>query len=267
MLPYARIVVALIAACPLTAESLKDGLSIVTSHSGTAEFTGADGQSRRADLHAVQTLSNTQIQTGPSSSLFLSLSNGAAIAVGERSSLQIESYQQRPCRPERESIEYEPSVSYLDLRLDSGQLAFSAEQLSPLSEITMQLPRGHVTIRSATGALHYGPTGTKISLLSGNLIYHYPNGKREFVVAPSGIRISDQSAQMGEVAERIDDIQTGDEADLHFIRAVEFASRRVIYKIPADDSGIPLPTLVALPSLPPLVKEIGPRPYVDDYFD
>jgi len=237
---------------------LADGLSIVTSRQGNLQITSFDGRKINVNLHAVQPLTNTRIQTGKSESLFLSLSNGTAIGVDAHTNLSIEHFLQRPYPPSKESNDFEPSSSRLLIKLKHGSLAIAAKGLSPLSKVIVELPNGEVQIHSSIAHIHYDSDTLRVYIADGNLTYTYPNSdEREVLAAPRKLQIRDRDALAGRNATlNVDD--EPDERTALFLRAVEHSSQRVIYKVHGESPSIPQPVLVANPVM---IDQASPRPY------
>lgn len=253
-----------LAGYPLIAEAvesnLQDGLAMVTSRWGDVALSSPGAQARRPELHAVKTLTGSEITTGKGDYIFFALSNGMGLGVYENAHLQVKSYLQQPYSAERESIEHEPTRSKLVVELFEGSLSFSAEQISPLSEIVIQLPKGKVRIQKASGRVIYNHTGSHISILRGIVSYDYPGTEeQEFIHGANRVRISDESAMLGRIAESHPIIPaSSSRLTERLVEATRYASKRVLYRVNSDGTSIPRPVLVATPEA---LQQPTPRPY------
>jgi len=249
---------------PLSGQALKDdledGIALVTSRKGKVTLKSTDEKKRDAKLHAVETLSGLEVICGGGDYIFFSLSNGIGLGVYENSRVRFKRYQQRPFPAEKESLEYEPTFSKLDVELLEGSLIFSAERLSPLSEIVIKLPMGQVRIHRASGRVLYDESGAHLSITSGIVTYDYPNpAEQAFIHAPNRVRISDQSAMLGRIAES-NNIASDPSSELtkHLVDAARYASERVVFRVASEEASIPQPVLVAKPET---LQQPSPRPY------
>lgn len=247
-------------AIDLFLDKLEDGLAIVTSREGDVRFNYPDGRSRQAELHAVEQLTGLDILTEKEEYLFLALSNGAALGIYENSDVQFESYLQQPFKAGAESKELEPTRSKLVLGLKNGSLTFSAETLSPLSEIVIQLPVGQVRMHKASGRVLYDHTGAHITILSGIVTFHYPESEaKDFINGPNRVRISEQSAKRAEIAESVDyGTDSARELTEELVRATSHSRERVLFRTVSTAPAIPQPVLIAKPET---LDQASPRPY------
>jgi len=247
-------------AAQLMEQGLADGLAVITSRTRGVRIASPDTAARAPELHAVATLSELELTSGNGDSIFFALSNGIGLGVAENSQLRFKHYQQQPFSAGKESLDYEPSRSKLELQLLQGSLVFSAPQLSPLSEIVIQLPQGQVRIQRASGQVHYDEHGAHISIVSGIVTYAYP-GKAEdaFIHAPNRVHISEQSALAGriEASETITDDDAGRRLR-KWVDAARHASQRVVFRVTGEQPAIPQPALVAQPGA---WQQPSPRPY------
>jgi hypothetical protein len=239
---------------------LPDGIALVTSHQGEVTIQSAEGKIRAAELHAVETLTGLEITSADGDYIFFSLSNGIGLGVYGNSRVHFKHYQQRPFPAEKENLEYEPTLSKLNVELLEGSLIFSAEHLSPLSEIVIQLPQGQVQISRGSGRVHYGGSDALISITSGIITYSYPNtSEQEFIHAPNQVRISDASARRGRIVEsKSIASDPASEVTKHLVDAARHASERVAFRVVGAGASIPQPVLVAKPKA---LQQPSPRPY------
>ena len=90
-------------------------------------------------------------------------------------------------------------------------------------------------------------TGLHITAYDGNLTYYYPNSQsREFVSAPKGIRISEQSMERLQVAETTT-VETLEAELARFCQAAQHASKRVTFQANESTNLPPEPVLIARP--------------------
>lgn len=243
---------------PLTAQTMVDGSAIVTSRSGSVSATDASGKRISLDAHDVLLPAELQISTNEDAQIFLTLSNGVALALDESTLLQCASYTQRPFDLEDQSLGLEPSVSDLQIRFIKGQLAVASNRLSPLSELRIQLPEGELRLHKGTCLISLEATGLHITAYDGNLTYYYPSGEsREFVSAPKRVRISKQSVQRQQIAEAstVDSLEA---EQVRFTQAAQHASKRVTFQPNMATRLPPVPVLIVRPQY---FQQLYFRPY------
>ncbi len=238
--------------------AMPDGIAVVTSQQGSIRITDTSGKRQSSpDLHQARTLSGQTIRTGKDAHIFFALSNGLGIGIGEDSQVTFHIYAQEPFRAEKESLNYEPSVSTLTVEIQQGTFAIMSEGLSPLSKARLLTPTGTLRVHAALCLIRQDETGTTITAYKGNTTFHYPDGKnREFIAGPAAVRISPQSSSLGKIAEKID-IATLSERSKRFADAARNASRRVFFKSSETD-GTAIPTLIAPNSY---FEQAPARPY------
>lgn len=262
--PHILLLPLLLFSHPLVADllstDLQDGVALITTRTGKVTLQSADAKPRAAQLHAVETLSGMEVSCGDGAGVFFALSNGTALAVHENSRLRFGNYQQQPFTADKENLDYEASRSNLSVELLEGSLSFSAERLSPLSKVAIQLPRGKIQIHRASGHVRYNETGAHISILRGIVTYQYPDpAEQDMIHAPNWVRISDQSALRGQLAEsRPLDDSPSQEPTKKQVAATRHASQRVLFRIVSGTAAIPQPMLV---SDPEARHKPSPRPY------
>ncbi|PXA04752.1 hypothetical protein DDZ13_06170 [Coraliomargarita sinensis] len=239
---------------------LNDGLAIITTTKGEVSITAGDGRKREAELHAVETLSGTEITTGTNDHIFLSLSNGSALGVYENTRVRFESYRQRPFPSEKQSTEHEPTFSRMTVQLTEGSLTFSAEHLSPLSQLVIQLPIGRIEANKASGRLIYNEEEAVITITGGIVSYYSPGSEEEnFIHAPNQLRLNQEGAELKRMAKEPSESDSSATLTKLLIDATHHAKERVLFRVrPESGAAIPRPVLVADPEA--LLKE-SPRPY------
>lgn len=229
------------------AEEMAEGIAFATSIQGSVQIEDAESHSTQPKLHDTLILNACTIKTGKNAHIYLSLSNGMAIGIGEKSVVLFETFAQEPFTNKRERLSYEPSRSILSIRLINGDLAVVSNNLSPLSEARIFLPTGELQIHSATCIIQYDDMGAQISAYSGLITYKYPDRKqRELIIEPQSIRISPQSAVLGEVTEHMT-LSSLPKAIEKFAQATQHASTRVFFKA-GHNGHPPQPVLIASPA-------------------
>jgi hypothetical protein len=230
------------------AEEMSEGIAVATSIKGSIRMKSADGQRAQPGLHDTLILNASTIETGKNAHLFLALSNGMGVGIGQNSEVLFETFVQKPFTEKKERLSYEPSVSILSIRLVTGSLAIVSNKLSPLSQARVHLPTGELRIHSATCIVQNDNLlGAHITACEGTLTYYYPDReKREFIVEPQSIRISPQSAMLGKVTESTT-LTSLPEAIDQFAKATQHASKRVFFKA-GYNGNPPRPVLIASPA-------------------
>jgi hypothetical protein len=232
---------------PLKAQKMIKGSAIITSRSGSAHAKDASGERVSTASHEILLPSGLTLSTTKDAYIFLTFSNGVALAMNEESVVQCTDYTQRPFDKEDQVRDLEPSVSNLKLRMIKGQIAIASNQLSPLSELRIQLPKGELRLHKGCCLIRLNTTGLHITAYEGNLIYYYPDSQsREFVSAPKGIRISEQSMERLQVAENTS-VETLEVEQAHFCQAAQHASKRVTFQANESTKLPPEPVLIARP--------------------
>jgi hypothetical protein len=161
--------------------------------------------------------------------------------------VQCDAYTQRPFDKEDQILGLEASVSNLKLHLIEGEIAVASNRLSPLSNLRIQLPKGELRLHKGTCLIRLDATGLHITAFEGNLTYYYPDGEsREFVSAPKGIRISDQSIERLQVAE-VTSAEWLELEQARFCQAAQHASTRVIFQANEATKRPPEPILIVRP--------------------
>ena len=261
------IISALFIFSPLQAQKMIKGSAIVTSRSGSAYAKGTSGERVAIASHETLEPSGLTLSTRRDASIFLTFSNGVALAVDEESVVQCIDYTQRPFDKEDQVRGLEPSISNLKIRMKEGQIAIASNQLSPLSELRIQLPKGELRLHKGCCLIRLNKTGLHITAYEGNLIYYYPHVKsrefvsaqkgsltyyypnsqsREFVSAPKGIRISEQSIERLQVAENTS-VEMLEVEQAHLCQAAQHASKRVTFQANESTNLPPKPVLIARP--------------------
>ena len=255
----ALLLIALFIYSPLKAQTMLKGSAIVTSRSGSAYAKDAYGEQISTASRDILNPSGLTIHTIKDAHIFLTFSNGVALAMSEKSIVQCTDYIQRPFSKEDQARGLEPSVSNLKLSLMEGQIAVASNRLSPLSELRIQLPKGELRLHKGCVLIKLNTTGLHITAYEGNLTYYYPNSQsREFVSAPRGIRISEQSMERLQVAENTS-VEMLEAEQNHFCQAAQHASKRVTFQANESTNLPPEPVLIAKPKY---FEQPEFRPYV-----
>ncbi|HBR94562.1 MAG TPA: hypothetical protein DEA90_10400 [Opitutae bacterium] len=243
----------------LHAAPMLDGSAFVTSRSGSIAATDAAGQTVDISAHEVLQPAGLQLSTAAQGQLFLTFSNSVAIALTSNTSVQCLEYEQQAFENKDRTSGLEPSVSKLRLKLTEGELAIASNQLSPLSELRIQLPTGEIRLHKGTCLIRLDAiTGLHIAAYEGNLTYYYPGAEaREFISAPKMVRISQQSLQRQQIAEAasVDSLSAG---SVQFCKAAQHASQRVSFQANASTGAPPVPIRIVSPDY---FKQPDLRPY------
>ena len=232
---------------PLKAQTMIKWSAIITSRSGSAHAKDASGERVSTASHEILLPSGLTLSTAKDAYNFLTFSNGVALAMNEESVVQCTDYTQRPFDKEDQARDLEPSVSNLKLRMIEGQIAIASNQLSPLSELRIQLPKGELRLHKGCCLIRLNTTGLHITAYEGNLTYYYPNSQsREFVSAPKGIRISEQGMERSQVTENTS-VESLKAEQALFCKAAQHASKRVTFQANESTKLPPEPVLIARP--------------------
>lgn len=242
-----RLLAALFTFSPLQAQTMIEGSAIVTSRSGSVSAIDASGEPVSVASHEMLHPVGLTLSTIKDARIFLTFSNGIAVALNEASLVQCVDYTQRLFDKEDQALGLEPSTSNLKLRLIDGQIAVASNRLSPLSDLRIQLPKGELRLHKGTCLISLDTIGLYITAYDGNLTYYYPDSEsREFVSAPKSIRISDQSSERLQVAEA-STVESLEIEQVRFCQAAQHASRRVTFQANDSTKLPPEPVLIVRP--------------------
>ena len=232
---------------PLQAQTMIEGSAIVTSRSGSVSAIDASGERVSTASHEILDPVGLTLSTKKDARIFLTFSNGVALALNKASVVECIDYTQRPFDKEDLALDLEPSESNLKLRLIVGQIAVASSRLSPISDLRIQLPKGELRLHKGTCLISLDATGLHITAYEGNLTYYYPDSQsREFVSAPKSIRISDQSMERQRVA-KTSAVGSLEVEQIRFCQAAQHASKRVTFQA-NDFTGLPpKPVLIVRP--------------------
>jgi hypothetical protein len=245
--PTLRLLATLFIFSPLQAQTMIEGSAIVTSRSGSVSAIDASGERFSAASHEILDPVGLTLSTKKDARIFLTFSNGIAVALNAASVVQCTDYTQRPFDKEDQALGLEPSESNLKMRLIDGQIAVASNRLSPLSDLRVKLPKGELRLHKGTCLISLDLTGLHITAFEGNLTYYYPDGEsREFISAPKVIRISDQSMERQKAAEVTTVDSLGIE-QVHFCQAAQHASKRVTFQANESTKLPPEPVLIVRP--------------------
>ena len=256
MLPL-LILLCLCAPATLSAEMI-DGSAIVTSRSGSVSATNASGDRVSVNARNILQPTGLQLATQEDGRIFLTFSNGVAIALDAGTSIECREYTQRPFNKKEQSQGLEPSISKFLLKFSQGQIGIASNRLSPLSELRIEMPEGEIRFHKGTSLISYDSTGLHISAIEGSLTYYYPDGNsRVFISAPKSVRISDQSMARNQIAETTSS-ELLEAPAKQFCQAVQHASKRVLFEA-NDATGLPpVPVLIVRPEY---FEQPAKRPY------
>ncbi|NQY31892.1 MAG: hypothetical protein HRT56_01810 [Coraliomargarita sp.] len=206
-------------------------------------------------LHHTLELDKTEVTTAADSEIVFSLSNGVGFAMDGASYVSVLRYVQRPFDSEKEGLEFEPSVSKLQLQMKSGRIALAFDHLSPLSSADVLLPVGRLQIHSGQVVVEVSENGsTSILLLKGSAtLHHEASGERAFVSAGQYSRFTERSA---EPDQQLD--STDAPSHWHLLAAsAEYSRQRVLFQWSESDAT---PTAVWVTPTEQLEK-VSEHPY------
>ena len=242
-----RLLFALFIFSPLQAQKMIEGSAIVTSRSGFVSAIDVSGEPVPVASHEILHPAGLTLSTIKDARIFLTFSNGIAVALNEESAVQCVDYTQRLFNKEDQALGLEPSVSNLKLSLIDGQIAVASNRLSPLSALRIQLPNGELRLHKGTCLISLDAVGLHITAYDGNLTYYYPDSEsREFVSAPNGIRISDQSSERQQIA-GASTVESLEIEQVRFCQAAQHASKRVTFQANDSTKLAPEPVLIVRP--------------------
>ena len=253
-----RLLFALFIFSPLQAQKMIEGSAIVTSRSGLVSAIDVSGEPVSVAVHEILHPAGLTLSTIKDARIFLTFSNGIAVALNEESAVHCIDYTQRLFDKNDQALGLEPSVSNLKLSLIDGQITVASNRLSPLSDLRVQLPKGELRLHKGTCLISLDATGLYITAYEGNLTYYYPDSEsREFVSAPKGIRISDQSMERQKVAE-VSTVESLEIEQIRFCQAAQHASKRVTFQANDSTKLPPVPVLIVRPQY---FQQPNLRPY------
>lgn len=158
------------------------GFAYVTSTQGLSRGYVASDAPQHYRLHQTYPLSPQRIHTSAESHLFFALSNGVGLGIAANTQLEVIRFEQQPYSSERESLEFEPSVSQLALKLSAGRIALASGGLSPSSELYVHTPLGTLRLHSGRCQIEIREQATYITTYQGNLTFSYDhNPQRIFL--------------------------------------------------------------------------------------
>lgn len=236
---------------------MQPGVAFVTSCQGPVSVSSANSR-QDLDLHDLLEINNSSLRSGDKAHAFLKLSNGLSIGISSNSEVKFNRYLQAPFPPTKESTEYEPSTSELDIELHSGTLAIASHHLSPLSQMRIRTRMGSLRIRSANCLLKQDEMGLHIAIYQGSATFHYPDGAgREFIAATEHVWVNTANGRLNRLSDDINETQTSRQMEA-FAKAAELARSRVIFRAPEKTGSRAQAILVAPPSYQSLPIK---RPY------
>jgi hypothetical protein len=216
------------------------------------------------------------IETGPSSSVILVLSNGAIVNLKANSRLEINEFLQNPFSTAFKigESQQEPSVSTTKLFLRKGEVISQVKKLNREagSSFTVETPVGAAGIRGTAFRLSYAPldqVGRFTLSMAEGLIRFTPQGGRSVEVAAG--RELTFSADIDPVTGAVRSIPTmpapaavspGNQADLQQGLSEGFGAAITIEFPPATGTGGPFATSVsavsAVPTATPATATVEP---------
>lgn len=218
-----------------TPDALNPGIAAVTSHRGEIQHHNQEGKHQKVQTRSILTIDQTFFGTEEQGALFLSLSNGVGLGLGESTHIWIDRYQQQMINPKNESLSFEASISKLQARIEVGTLVVAFNHLSPLSQAEFKLPLGRVRIYSGRIFLEVkSDTSCKISAYQGTATFYFEDTEeRAFISAGTGIEITTESAKNLKIDSSIS-IEPNPEDWPLLVKATDYSRQRVAYRFNPD---------------------------------
>jgi len=245
------------AGCGLaSAQSTYPGLATITSLQGSPKLQIAENRAKALSLHETASLNQSRLLTGESDQLICLLSNNIALGLSEDSVLEVASFQQNAIKANALSLTREPSTSQLKMRLHSGSMVLSAQQMSPLSRLIIELPVGQVQLLSSCSVLTVTDQVAELTVHQGAVTYRAPDGgQRQYLTAP--VKVTIRSDRDTTQALRYADSPELDALQLDWVHAVQHAHSRVLFTNESLERSSP-PQLAVSPDY---YQQAPARPY------
>ena len=144
------------------------GKFYVAAVHGSAEVYAKDGSIHALDLKAVYVAEDTEIVTGPDSSVTLVFSNSTSMTCADDTRMHILQFSQQPLKPDVTDLEEESSSSQMQVFIDRGKVSVTTPNLAAGSSCTCFTAQGQIAIRDVQAVLDVRPSETIVSMLSGN---------------------------------------------------------------------------------------------------
>ena len=237
---------------------LRPAVAAVTSHQGNIRHHDLDGNRRAVHARSILPIDQTFFGTKKNGSLFLSLSNGIGLGLGESTHLWLDQYKQSTINPQHESLNFEGSVSHLNARIEVGTLAVAFDHLIPLSKAEFNLPLGQLQVHSGKALIVVQPDSTcQISMYEGTAtFYDNETNKREFISAGKSLTFTPESKKQSARLSS-DPLDLTSENWPRLLAAADYSRLRVLFRH-NPDGGQPLHEWV-LPN--ELFERPSSRPY------
>jgi hypothetical protein len=210
---------------------LRPAVAAVTSYQGKILHYDSDGNHSAIHLRSILPIDQTFFATKKKGTLFLSLSNGIGLGLGELTRIWIDRYEQSTINPPHESLNFEGSVSNLSVRIETGTLAVAFNHLNPQSLAEFKLPLGRVRVHSGQVLLDVQPDSScRISVYQGTATFYYAGTeKREFISAGTSFSLSSESTKQSAI-DSVAPLGQLPEDRPHLLAAAEYARLRVLYR-------------------------------------
>lgn len=111
----------------------------------------------------------TLIQTKVDATNTMVFSNGTGIFLGPETLLEVKRFQQEPFTPNRTDLEMEPSISQTSAFISRGAVGFCTSKPVAGSNMVYHTPHATVAMRGSKVFIEVTDSGTKISLLGGDV--------------------------------------------------------------------------------------------------
>lgn len=174
---------------------LSQGAVLVLSLNGKVVVTNTS-DSKEEDAYENQFLTAGDfLVTGPRSNALLLLTNGTSLKVGPNTTFKLKAFNQAPFKGGDEkvqSIEEETSISSVLLDLKVGEMVVDVKKLKKKSNFEISTPLGVAGIRGTSFRLLASFESTDLSVLTGQVDFFAPAGKRfqikagQKIFAPKG---------------------------------------------------------------------------------
>ena len=144
------------------------GKFYVAAVHGSAEVYAKDGSIHALDLKAVYVAEDTEIVTGPDSSVTLVFSNSTSMTCADDTRMHILQFSQQPLKPDVTDLEEESSSSQMQVFIDRGKVSVTTPNLAAGSSCTWFTAQGQVAIRGVQAVIDARANETIVSMLSGD---------------------------------------------------------------------------------------------------
>ena len=215
----------------LANNDLRPAVAAVTSHRKKVQHYGQDGKYRKVHTRSILPIDQTFFGTKQNGALFLSLSNGVGLGLGQSTHIWMDRYEQSTINPLHEGLDYEGSISKLEIRVESGTLALAIQHLNPLSSAEIEIPVGRVRVHTGQILIEVQTDATcRISAYNGNAtFYDKDTEERTFISEGVGIVVTSDSVKNEKIDANIS-LEPKPEDWPNLIQATEYSRKRVVFR-------------------------------------